>query len=59
MSDLKLLKLISKSDVTLIAECFCAQWVDAVHENRGKENGKCSANRSDFINFWLSSSMLW
>ena len=25
MSDLKLLKLISKSDVTLIAECFCAQ----------------------------------
>ena len=25
MSDLKLLKLISKSDVTLIAECFWAQ----------------------------------
>ena len=58
MSDLMFLKLISKSDVTLIAECFCAQWVDAVYENRGKENGKCSANRSDYINFWLSSNML-
>ena len=55
---MKLLKLISKSDVTLIAECFCAQWIDAVYENRGKENGKCSANRSDYINFWLSSNML-
>ena len=58
MSDLKLLKLISKSDVTLIAECFHTQWIDAVYENRGKENGKCSANRSDYINFWLSSNML-